>query len=487
MTPATLIQHYEVLEVLTQGRTETVYLVRDRQAVHQPHCLLQVVSCAAALRSHAEVAARRRRQVGEHPRIPQLLAFWYEAGQFYQVFERVDGHPLAREILSGKRLSESYVLKLLQDTLEALAHVHQQQQIHQNVQPSSLIRQTSTGTLFLSHFGEMPRLVASQLSADGEIISPIVAGNPDYIAPEQQYGEPEFASDLYSLGLVAVAALSGESPSYLPRDPVTAQVDWRDRISASPFLTDFLDRLLQAEPGDRFDTAQTALAALETAQTKVRIANDSKVATLVASPGLRQLAANQLETTAAPAAIPSRYLWRILAGTLVGLLLFGIGVKAFQWSSYRLTLLRQTFSQDWRVWPRLSYPEATAQELTNLLADGSIQLRPAAATAFWQMTSAAQAEGIRLYPLTGHLTRAEQRQRATQEKDYVTGYAIDIADLDAAESSDRALSFAQTRAFRWLQSNATDYSFEPSVSDGSREPWHWRYVGDTKSQQMFEE
>lgn len=49
-----------------------------------------------------------------------------ENEEFYLVQEFIDGHPLNQEITPGKRLSESYVIALLQNILEPLAFVHQQ-------------------------------------------------------------------------------------------------------------------------------------------------------------------------------------------------------------------------------------------------------------------------------------------------------------------------------------------------------------------------
>ena len=51
-------------------------------------------------------------------------------------------------------------------------------------------------------------------------------------------------------------------------------------------------------------------------------------------------------------------------------------------------------------------------------------------------------------------------------------------------------SFDQTAAFNWMENNAAKYSFEMSFPKDSPqgisyEPWHWRYVGDRESLEMF--
>ncbi|MEO0455925.1 MAG: M15 family metallopeptidase, partial [Cyanobacteria bacterium P01_A01_bin.114] len=244
----------------------------------------------------------------------------------------------------------------------------------------------------------------------------------------------------------------------------------------------------------------------------LRLANDSKMATVQVAPGRQRRTRSSNPTrsqtaTTRSASIPPRYLRRLFIGSLLGLLTLGIGVKSFQWGSYQVFLLQQK-AQDWRSslslpslslppfslpWGQAGYSDASPEDLTNLLEDGSIQLQPAAAKAFWQMASAAKAEGVRLYPLSGYVSRQALEQRSSdadwlRASDYPTGYSVDIADLDAAESTDRHPTFEQTQAFSWLQQNATSYGFELSFPEGSKagyEPWHWRYVGDEESAKLF--
>ncbi len=179
-----------------------------------------------------------------------------------------------------------------------------------------------------------------------------------------------------------------------------------------------------------------------------------------------------------------------------------MGIKAYQWSEYRLSSLPET----WQVWKdsNISFPKpdffkpdffkpdffkpdsaettsaAAPQDLTPLLADGSILLRPDAAEAFWQMVVAAREEDIDLYPLAGYQAPTDAEPSA----DYATGYALDIGGPDS--STDRQADFAQTDAFRWLKQNAQDHGFELSspkkgLLGSSSEPWHWRYVGSSQS------
>jgi len=157
----------------------------------------------------------------------------------------------------------------------------------------------------------------------------------------------------------------------------------------------------------------------------------------------------------------------------------------------------------------LAYPEAPASELAPITADGRIRMRKAAADRFRAMSQAARSAGVSLVPISGFRSVKEQEQlffevgaqrnqtpaqRAALSappghSEHHTGYAVDIGD-GAAPATNLQATFDQTKAFRWLQANAARFGFEISfpkdnVQGVSYEPWHWRFVGDRTSLEMF--
>lgn len=156
-----------------------------------------------------------------------------------------------------------------------------------------------------------------------------------------------------------------------------------------------------------------------------------------------------------------------------------------------------------------AYPEAPASELEPISADGGIQLRRSAASAYQSMAAAAQQDGVSLVALSGFRTindqqylyfgkKAERGQSPTERakvsappgySEHHTGYAIDVGD-GTVPSTNLSEEFDKTPAFRWLKENAAHYSFELSFPKNnpqgvSYEPWHWRYVGDIQSLKTF--
>ncbi|MCT7975317.1 M15 family metallopeptidase [Laspinema olomoucense] len=158
------------------------------------------------------------------------------------------------------------------------------------------------------------------------------------------------------------------------------------------------------------------------------------------------------------------------------------------------------------LYGHLAYAEAPDGDL---IAVGNGQtLRQSAASQFEAMVSAAAADGVQLVPLSGFRTReaqhhvfyaiADQRGQTLQQRaryaappghsEHHTGYALDIGD-GSAPTHDLRVSFENTPAFRWLTANAATFGFELSFPENhpsvNYEPWHWRWVGDAESQQLF--
>lgn len=157
----------------------------------------------------------------------------------------------------------------------------------------------------------------------------------------------------------------------------------------------------------------------------------------------------------------------------------------------------------------LAYSEAPESELAAVSADGRIRMRKAAAEKFQAMAQAARSAGVILVPISGFRSVKEQEQlffavgaqrnqtpaqRAALSappghSEHHTGYATDIGD-GATPATNLQPDFEKTKAYQWLQANAARFGFEMSFPKDnpqgvSYEPWHWRFVGDRDSLEMF--
>ncbi|MEM9267166.1 MAG: D-alanyl-D-alanine carboxypeptidase family protein [Cyanobacteria bacterium P01_F01_bin.13] len=477
-----LANRFDILEILDQGSYGITYRAIDHHQPGQLECVIQEFThTSPQILEQFHQKAKILERLSIHSRIPKLLAYFEQGNKFYLTQESIHGHALTQEIKAGKPLDESYVTKLLKDILSVLAFVHQHQIIHKNIQPATLIRHSS-GNIFLTDFGMIKELSHSQIDRNGRITTTVNIGSAGYTAPEQLRGQPCQASDLYSVGMVAIAALMDISPRRLDIHPLTHAVKWSNK-TINPALETFIQRIIEPNPKNRYPTAREALEALERTMTGIRVGQDSELPTHVAAKG--QLTNDSQPTTKPVKPIPPGLLLKIMGYITAVLLMLGFGVKGYQWTA-------QAISNRWEALQTAtkSYNQAKPRELVNLLDDGSIQNRPEVVDAFWAMVAAGQNEGVELLPLAGYISLADQRKMLQErsdinisqwlrQSDYHSGYAVAIGDKNANVSTDWDSSFATTDGYRWLKRYAKNYGFELSYPQGNPageiEPWHWRY------------
>jgi len=143
----------------------------------------------------------------KHPNIVQLLAYGEEGEHLFYVMELVDGRSLQDELQSGRRYDWREVAKIGVDICRALKHAHDSGVIHRDLKPANLLVD-SHNQVKLTDFGIAKLYGGTQITAAGGIL-----GTADYMSPEQAEGKPVNArSDLYSLGSVLYALLSGRPP-----------------------------------------------------------------------------------------------------------------------------------------------------------------------------------------------------------------------------------------------------------------------------------
>jgi serine/threonine protein kinase len=196
-------------------------------------------------------------KLGHHPQIPHLLAYFEHQQEFYLVQEFIDGTPLDRELDGAvDPWSEERVLDLLRQLLPVLGFIHSQYVIHRDLKPGNIIRDRQNGKLVTIDFGAVKEIQPQIPSEQDRTIS---IGTRGYTPPEQYAGQPNFTSDIYALGTIAIEALTNTHPRYLPVDESTGNLIWRDLATVSPALAQVLDKMVAYHFKDRYQSASAVL------------------------------------------------------------------------------------------------------------------------------------------------------------------------------------------------------------------------------------
>ncbi|MFK0733692.1 MAG: SUMF1/EgtB/PvdO family nonheme iron enzyme [Gloeotrichia echinulata GP01] len=264
-----LAGRYEITQTLGGGGFAITFLARD---ILQPSKPLCVVKQLRSNQSHPRVVeffekeAAILERLGKHPQIPQLLAHFSENQNLYIVQEFIQGQDLGKEIVPGKRLSEQYATRLLQDILEVLSFVHSQGVIHRDIKPQNLMRRHLDGKIFLIDFGAVKELGTLMVNTQGEVASSVVIGTPGYMPNEQKNGKPCLASDVYAVGMTVIQALTGVLPFDLQEEPLTGEIIWRDQAQVSDHLAEVLTKMVRRHFSLRYLQAADAQQAFTSAQ-----------------------------------------------------------------------------------------------------------------------------------------------------------------------------------------------------------------------------
>ncbi len=263
---STIDGRYRLLQRIGSGGMADVWLAED------PH-LQRRVALKILHRRFAqdrEFVERFEREAEaaaglSHPNVVAVFDRGDVEGTHYIAMQLLEGRTLKELIDQGLTAEQS--VALIRQVLEAAGFAHRHGVVHRDLKPQNVIVDDE-GKATVTDFG-IARAGASEITQAGSVM-----GTPHYLSPEQAQGQAVTAvSDLYSIGVMLYEALAGRVPfeadsavaiamkqvSHTPQRP----------SSIAPAVTPALDavtmRALEKDPGQRFQSAEAFIAALDAA------------------------------------------------------------------------------------------------------------------------------------------------------------------------------------------------------------------------------
>lgn len=267
-----LQQRFYIRRILGQGGFGATFLANDMTLPGNPACVVKQLRPSSNDRSFLRMArelfqreAKTLGQLGDHPQVPRLLAYFEEGGNFYLVQEFVKGRNLQQEVKKDGPFSEAGIRQFLSEILPILDHIHAREVIHRDIKPANIIRRDLDKKLVLIDFGAVKNQVNQADAANPDItaLTQFAVGTPGFAPPEQMAMRPVYASDVYSLGVTCIYLLVGRSPKELGYNNLSGSIDWEKHVSISDHLHQVLTRMLELAVRDRYQTAGDALRALD--------------------------------------------------------------------------------------------------------------------------------------------------------------------------------------------------------------------------------
>lgn len=189
----------------------------------------------------------------------------------YDVGVHNNHHFLSMEYIPGKDLktkrrflTAKQCIRAIKEVANALDYASKKGYVHRDVKPENIMLHEEDGRAILMDFG----IACMADSTSGMTQTGTAIGTPHYMSPEQAKGRPVDArSDIYSLGVVFFLCLTG----HVPFDADSAVAVGIKHVSEpTPKLPKYLallqpiiDKVLAKDPGQRYQTGQELIAAIE--------------------------------------------------------------------------------------------------------------------------------------------------------------------------------------------------------------------------------
>ena len=325
LSPGDVFAGCRIEAVLGRGGMGVVYRALQLD-LGRPVALKVIASDRAADAGFRERFQRESRLAAsfDHPHVVPVHGAGEEDGELYIVMRYVRGSDLHALIKREGRLAPERAAAIVAQVGSALDAAHAAGLVHRDVKPANVLLAGGGEEehAYLSDFGLTRRLgPGSDLTESGQWL-----GTVDFASPEQLHGERVDAhSDIYSLGCVLFAALTGKPP--FPRGTVPAtllahlhEAPPRPSAAGLPAQLDrVIARALDKEPSRRYPSAgDLGRAAQAAARGESVTESERSVAVGPAAPGATEATAatavgvaEPVEATAtrpvAAAATPDRH------------------------------------------------------------------------------------------------------------------------------------------------------------------------------------
>jgi serine/threonine protein kinase len=254
-----LLDRYLPIGRMTTGDSTVAYFARDREGLVNNDCVVRQLSIQHPhARELAELEVKRLQELSRgDSQLGEILNYHMDGEYLYLIQSFVQGQSLEKYLENHGIFSEEEVMDLLNSLLPVLQSLHNNNIIHRDLRLDNIIRRNN-GELVLTNFGVNRQSTGNIFEFD--------SGTPGYTPfelKEQSISNP--ASDLFGLGAVCFHLLTATHPQiafqYFGYDWTSKWQEYLDR-SISDNLSRVIDKLLQKNYGDRYQSARDVSKAL---------------------------------------------------------------------------------------------------------------------------------------------------------------------------------------------------------------------------------
>ncbi len=278
LTPGIVLgNRYEIIRELGRGGFGRTYLSIDRNKFGEK-CVLK--EFAPQVKGDAELQKAKElfeREAGvlyklDRVQIPRFRELFRVSNNrvesLFLVQDYVEGETyhnlLNQRLKQGRVFTEAEMVQFCIDLLPVIEYIHSLGVIHRDISPDNIIYRHSDRLPVLIDFGGVKQLAITAVSNYSQAKVETRLGKQGY-APEEQMlrGKVSPASDLYAVATTVLVLLTGKEPKAM-YDASERIWEWRKYVNLSPEFGAIIDRLLQHNPQNRYQSAREVLTILST-------------------------------------------------------------------------------------------------------------------------------------------------------------------------------------------------------------------------------
>ena len=207
-----ILGHYRIKRPIGYGGMATVFLAEDINL--RRDVAMKVFEPGSG--DNADFFRRFEREAQvlaqlDHPNILSVYDFGQQNGVAYLITPYIAGGSLREVLRERGTLPVAETIRLMTQILSALQYAHERGLIHRDIKPGNMLLKQD-GTILLSDFGLVKIVSANSLTgleSLATLTGHMIAGTPDYMAPEQIAAQTMPASDIYAVGVVMYEMLTG--------------------------------------------------------------------------------------------------------------------------------------------------------------------------------------------------------------------------------------------------------------------------------------
>lgn len=274
---------YRVLEELGAGAMGKVYLAHDtkldRQVALKTPSFRDPNNATLVARFEREARAAAKLQ---HRNICQVFDVGEINGRHFISMAYIEGRCLSDYISSTKSSNKRSSAVLIFRLAQALREAHDQNVVHRDLKPGNIMVDQKREPIVMDFGLALQTDTTSRMTHEGTLL-----GSPAYMSPEQIQGKHDLVgptTDIYALGVIFYELLSGQLPfqgssiaelayKITSTDaPKLSQI----RPDVAPELEAIVDKMMEKDPSQRFQSMADVAQALRSYLTAPRESSESE-------------------------------------------------------------------------------------------------------------------------------------------------------------------------------------------------------------------